>query len=107
VRKAASNALEMQGFRVFHARNSEEALALLRSESAISLVILNLTMPVMTGERAIPLIQSIRPGVPIILSSGFGEIEILRRFAASGIANVLEKPYNITTILSKVTRLLS
>jgi len=73
----------MQGFRVFHARNSEEALALLRSESAISLVILNLTMPVMTGERAIRLNQSIRPGVPIILSSGFGEnrdLAPLRRF---------------------------
>jgi two-component system cell cycle sensor histidine kinase/response regulator CckA len=107
VRKAASAALEMQGFRVLHARNGEEALASLRSESAISLVILDLTMPVMTGEQAIPLIQSIRPGVPIILSSGFGEIEITRRFAASGIADVLEKPYNITTILSKVTRILT
>ena len=73
---------------------------------SISLVILDLTMPVMTGEQALPLIQAMRPEIPMILSSGFNEAEISRRFASAGIAGVLQKPYTVSAITSKVTHAL-
>ena len=68
-------------YRVIFAGNGSEALDTLRAQPDISLVVLDLTMPVMTGEQAIPLIKGIRPAVPIILSSGFSETEIARRFS--------------------------
>jgi two-component system cell cycle sensor histidine kinase/response regulator CckA len=106
VRNAATAALERQGFRVLAATNGAEALGILRVDSRVSLVILDLTMPVMTGEQAIPLIKEMHPGIPIVLSSGFGETEILRRFGSSGIAGVLQKPYSVDAIISKVTQAL-
>jgi YesN/AraC family two-component response regulator len=59
-------------------------------------------MPVMNGERAIPLIKALRPDVPIILSSGYSEAELSRRFVSSGISGFLQKPYTVSVILSKI-----
>lgn len=106
VRNTATTALEHRGFRVLVATNGAEALEVLRSEPSISVVLLDLTMPVMTGEQAIPLIKAMRPSLPIILSSGFGETEISNRFASSGIADFLQKPYSLAGIVSKVMHVL-
>jgi two-component system, cell cycle sensor histidine kinase and response regulator CckA len=102
VRNIATIALEGAGFRTLLATNGRQALKMLRDDAEISLVILDLTMPVMNGEQAIPLIKALRPDVPIILSSGFSEAELSRRFESSGIAGFLQKPYRIPVILSKV-----
>ena len=107
VRGLAAAALKSRGFQVMVANNGLEALEILRSRSGISLVILDLTMPVMNGEQALPQIKALDPGIPIILSSGFSEFEIRRRFAASGIAGVLPKPYTVSAIIAKVTHALN
>jgi two-component system cell cycle sensor histidine kinase/response regulator CckA len=102
VRNIATIALESAGFRALLATNGQEALEMLRDNAEISLVILDLTMPVMNGEQAIPLIKALRPDVPIILSSGFSEAELSHRFESSGISDFLQKPYRVPVILSKV-----
>ncbi len=102
VRRAACMALESCGFRVMLAADGSAALETLKGDRAFSAVVLDLNMPVMTGEQAIPLIQSARPNLPIILSSGFSEFEVSKRFASSGIAGFLQKPYNPAAIQSKV-----
>ena len=107
VRNTATAALERRGFRVVVATNGAEAVDVLRADARISLVILDLTMPVMTGEQALPLIRAMRPGIPIILSSGFDETEISRRFASAGLAGVLQKPYTVTAITFKVEQALA
>jgi two-component system cell cycle sensor histidine kinase/response regulator CckA len=43
---------------------------------------------------------------PILLSSGFSEAEVAQRFASSGIAGFLQKPYDVSTIGAKVTDIL-
>ena len=106
VRSTASAALKSRGFQVLLANNGLEALDVLRTHSGLSLVILDLTMPVMTGEQALPLIKKIDPDVPILLSSGYSEAEISRRFASAGIAGVLQKPYTLSAIVSKVVHAL-
>lgn len=88
------------------ATNGAEALAILTANSEVALVILDLTMPVMTGEKAIPLIKLSRPNVPIILSSGYSEAELSRRFNSAGISAFLQKPYTASAILAKVTQIL-
>ena len=64
-------------------------------------------MPVMSGEEALPLIQAMRPDMPVIISSGFSETEILRRFESSGIASVISKPYTMPVFVSKVIEVLN
>ena len=105
VRMAAARALERQGHRVLIAANGAEALEILRGDSGVGLVVLDLTMPVMTGGQAIPLIKGMCPALPIILSSGFAEAEVSRRYADVGIADFLQKPYTAATITSKVQQI--
>jgi len=51
--------------------NGKEAVDKFRDHAEeISAVLLDLTMPVMSGEEAFHEIQNIRPNVPIVLSSG-------------------------------------
>ena len=57
-------------------------------------------------EQALPIMREMRPELPIILSSGFNEAEIYRRFAAAGIAGVLQKPYRLSVITQKVAQAL-
>ncbi len=106
VRRTATLALEKKGFRVTAAADGSEALASLRANPDISLVLLDLTMPVMTGEEAIPLLKAARPGIPIILSSGFSQEELSRRFGSAGLAGFLQKPYSVEALASKVSRVL-
>ena len=94
--------LESKGFRVLGAGNGLEALAVLRSHPDIAVTILDVTMPVMTGEQALPLIKGLAPGMPVILSSGFSEAEISRRFDGVGVAGFLQKPYSLEILVKKI-----
>lgn len=107
VRMTAAAALQKGGFRVLLASDGAEGLELLESNTNISLAILDLTMPFMTGEQTLPLIRAMRPDLPIIISSGFSEAEVSRRFADSNIAGVLQKPYSVSTIISKASAALN
>jgi two-component system cell cycle sensor histidine kinase/response regulator CckA len=102
VRRVASAGLEGAGFTVLSATNGAEAVQAVQSNIAVSLVILDLTMPVMTGAQAIPLIKSSRPDLPIILSSGYSADEVYRRVSSLAISGFLQKPYNTVELLSKV-----
>ena len=102
VLRTASAALRSRGYNVLAAPGGREALDLLLQGREVSLVILDLTMPVLTGEQLIPMIRNARPEIPIILSSGYSEAEIQRRFTSSGIAGVLQKPYTVGDLMSKI-----
>ena len=104
VRNIAVTSLKDARFNVLVATNGAEALAILTANPEVALVILDLTMPVMTGEKAIPLLKLSRPNIPIILSSGYSEAELSRRFSAAGISAFLQKPYTASAILAKVNQ---
>jgi FixJ family two-component response regulator len=59
-------------------------------------------MPGLSGEETLKLLKACRPEVPVVLSSGFGETEMLRRFAGKGLAGFIQKPYKTAAILKKV-----
>jgi signal transduction histidine kinase/CheY-like chemotaxis protein len=94
VRNMARHTLEFYGYEVIEAENGKRGLQIFEEHGEnISLVLLDLTMPVMNGEEALQRIRRIRPRVPIILSSGFNEAEALRRFGLASVSGFLQKPY--------------
>jgi CheY-like chemotaxis protein len=66
--------LEDIGHTVFEAASAREALAILRRENAIQLVLTDQAMPQMTGLQLIEEIKSGWPDLPVILASGFAEL---------------------------------
>jgi PAS domain S-box-containing protein len=103
VRKVAKAALEIRGYRVILAGDGREAVEVFRGMSdSISLVILDLTMPVMGGEEALRHLRDIRPDVTVMLSSGYTETDAMRRFSDDGLAGFIQKPYTSARLRERV-----
>jgi PAS domain S-box-containing protein len=81
--------LEDLGHRVISAPSGAGALELFESEPEIDLVITDMAMPHMSGAQLANAIRGMRPGVPIILATGYAER--LEGFAAE--LPRLSKPY--------------
>ena len=66
--------LEDLGHQVFEANSARQALAILRREAAIELVITDQAMPHMTGVQLIAEIKTGWPDLPVILATGYAEL---------------------------------
>ena len=55
-------------------------------------------MPVLGGEETLRELRTMRPTLPVILSSGFNEVEAVRRFAGKGLSGFIQKPYAAATL---------
>ncbi|MFO7653453.1 MAG: PAS domain S-box protein [Candidatus Krumholzibacteriia bacterium] len=107
VRSLARLMLERLGFDVIVARDGREALEVYRERGAeICCVLLDLTMPHMDGETAFRELRRIDPGVRVVLSSGYHEQEVSRRFLGEGLAGFLQKPYQLETLAAELQRIL-
>jgi len=99
--------LEKLGYRVFSARNGNEALDLYKNEmEAIALVILDMIMPGLGGGETYDKLKEINPDIRVLLSSGYsidGEAsEILTR----GCDGFIQKPFNLKQMSQKVREIL-
>ncbi len=103
VRNLAKQALEYHGYTVFLAENGERGLELFRrNPQSVDCVLLDATMPGLSGEETLIEMKAVRPDVPVILSSGFGELEMLRKFDGRGLAGFIQKPYKSSSLLRKI-----
>jgi two-component system, chemotaxis family, CheB/CheR fusion protein len=103
VRNFAKLALESIGYKVLAAESGEVAIKLFRQEhGSIDLVLLDLTMPVMSGEETFENLRQVDPSVPVILSSGFSHETATERFHGKGIAGFLGKPYAVSELVRAV-----
>jgi two-component system, cell cycle sensor histidine kinase and response regulator CckA len=72
VRTTSCVMLEDAGFRVFAAADGQEGLELFeRHAREIDGVILDLTMPRLDGEQCLRRLRALRPGIPVLLMSGY------------------------------------
>lgn len=106
VRDLQQRVLTRLGFDVILAGDGQEAIdAFARDWHRIAFVILDLTMPRRDGAEAFQEIRRIRPEARVILTSGFGEDEVSKRFEGAGVSAFLQKPYTIddlTAVLDRV-----
>jgi two-component system cell cycle sensor histidine kinase/response regulator CckA len=107
VRCVARRMLEHLGFRVLLAGDGVEAIEVFRSQrDAIACVILDLTMPRMDGIETLAALRAISGDVSVILSSGYSEYQISKRYARKGFAGFIEKPYLLATLAEKIRSVL-
>jgi CheY-like chemotaxis protein len=66
--------LEDLGHVVLEATSGAEALELIRDHGDINLLITDQAMPNMTGTQLVQQVAGLRPDLPIILATGYGEV---------------------------------
>jgi two-component system cell cycle sensor histidine kinase/response regulator CckA len=104
VRSAIARLLTRAGLRVESAESAEQALNWLREarSEAVLAVMLDLSMPGMSGEQALPLIRAAAPHSPVIALSG----HVPDPQALSGAALILQKPIGGRELLSALKSVL-
>ena len=107
VRDLARTVLEGAGLTVLVAADGNDAVACFeRAAATVQAVLLDLTMPGMDGIEVFGHLTRIRPGIPVILCSGYNVQEASGRFGEQGPAAFLRKPYLPADLLSIVRSLL-
>jgi PAS domain S-box-containing protein len=107
VRSVATLALELSGYEVLAVTDGVEAIDAVTAHPEIDAVLLDLAMPGMTGDRAAPEIRRVRPGIRIVLSSGYAEHEARRRFTDVSLDGFLQKPYTGRALVGALREALS
>ena len=96
------------GYQVVGRTSSLEALELLRSRpDRFDLVITDMTMPNMTGSELAQEIMRIRPGIPVILCTGFSEAITPEKAKALGLREFIMKPIIKNQIAAAISRVLN
>jgi PAS domain S-box-containing protein len=100
--------LERLGYEVTGTVNAQEALDLFKKDpTAFDLVITDQSMPHLTGDKLAAALQAIRPGIPIILSTGFSEVLREDEAKTKGIRDIILKPYSISEIAARILKALN
>jgi two-component system cell cycle sensor histidine kinase/response regulator CckA len=102
VRMALGRQLEFVGFRVVLCASAEDALRAVQEARIPTLrtILLDLSMPGMSGTQALPLFRAARPDVPVIVLSG----HIADPAALGGAALVLQKPVPHAVLVDALQR---
>jgi len=99
----ARRAVEAHGYRVMTAADGAEALAVFAERrNDISLIVIDVMMPVMDGVSAIRALRRLDPEVPIIAATGLASSSKRQRLHNEGVQSVLAKPYDAGVLLRAI-----
>jgi two-component system cell cycle sensor histidine kinase/response regulator CckA len=89
-----SIALRAQGFRVFEAHDGPSGVDLFQDHmAAIDVIVMDLTLPRLSGLEVLRQLKQIRPGVKVILTTSFSRDSALRALGGLHPWGFLQKPY--------------
>ncbi|MDX8388797.1 MAG: response regulator [Ghiorsea sp.] len=99
--------LENFGFATVIAKDGFQALDVYkRLQSEISMVLMDMTMPRMSGRVCAEALLELNPDVKIVLSSGYSEQEVTQQFKGIQLSGIIQKPIDFEQLHSTVTNLL-
>jgi len=107
IREMICRFLTNAGYRVDPFANGREAwLALQHTPEDWDLLLTDQTMPEMTGDVLAAKALTLKPGLPVIICSGFSEIINDKRAQALGVKAYLQKPVSASALLSVMAKAL-
>ncbi len=96
--QALKGILTDEGYEVSMAHDGAQALAAVEEE-APDLVLLDIWMPGQDGLEVLPRLKSRQPGLPVIMISGHGSVEMAVKATRLGAYDFIEKPLDMDKIL--------
>lgn len=107
IRKVFSLLLSASGYTVLLADSGSAAIEQVRAHrDSLQLVILDLTMPGLSGAKTFDVLRELAPDLKVLLVSGHAEERQARELLAKGAAGFLQKPFDGTTLEQKIRSLL-
>lgn len=105
----ARDALEEAGYEVFTATNGIEANSYIFSKNRPDLIILDVMLPMLDGNKKAKLLREkeFSKQIPILLISSKSEEELTRLVAEAGVDGFIRKPFTNAVIVASVREFLA
>jgi CheY-like chemotaxis protein len=101
--------LRAQRFVMDFANSAADALSRIASTIGQSLILIlsDINMPGMTGLEMLPKVKEMRPEVPVIMITAYGDAETKRKALESGAEGLLTKPIDFTLLREEIDQRLA
>lgn len=107
IRCLGRDMLETLGFDVLTACDGRDAVEIFeRHREEIVCVLLDLTMPELDGEQTFRVLRAMKPDLRVVMSSGYNELEVSRKFLDAGLCGFIQKPYKLIEVSRKLQEVL-
>ena len=96
--------LRAQRFEMDFASSAPDALARIAAtiEQSLILILSDINMPGMTGLEMLPKVKEIRPEVPVIMITAYGDPDTRRKALEGGASGLLTKPIDFTVLREEI-----
>jgi CheY-like chemotaxis protein len=96
--------LRAQRFVMDFANSAADALARIKStiEQSLILILSDINMPGMTGLEMLPKVKEMRPDVPVIMITAYGDSDTKRKALESGASGLLTKPIDFAVLREEI-----
>ena len=96
--------LRSQRFMMDFANSAADALKRIGStiEQSLILILSDINMPGMTGLEMLPKVKEMRPEVPVIMITAYGDPDTKRRAMENGASGLLTKPIDFTLLREEI-----
>jgi CheY-like chemotaxis protein len=96
--------LRAQRFVMDFANSAADALSRIAStiEQSLILILSDINMPGMTGLEMLPKVKELRPEVPVIMITAYGDPDTRRKALESGASGLLTKPIDFTVLREEI-----
>jgi DNA-binding NtrC family response regulator len=101
--------LRSQRFMMDFANSAADALKRIGStiEQSLILILSDINMPGMTGLEMLPKVKEMRPEVPVIMITAYGDPDTKRKAMENGASGLLTKPIDFTLLREEIDSRLS
>lgn len=103
VRDGCHRVLAGEKYDVITAENGQQALEIL-SKDSVDLLLLDLKMPVMSGEEVLDVTSARYPDIPVIIITGHGTVDTAVECMKKGAYDFITKPFQIEEFRLTITR---
>lgn len=100
--------MKLRDYSIIRAINGQEAVTVCLENPDITMVLMDIKMPIMNGFQALEVIREFRPNLPIIAQTAYASKEDEERIFAAGFTNYITKPLNkekLFVILEAIVRM--
>jgi PAS domain S-box-containing protein len=107
VREIGSDMLKALGLRCLTAANGNEGIEIFKKNIAeIKLVLLDIEMPGLSGEKVFRILKELRPEIKILIASGYGKDYLETEIFKGKISHFIPKPFKIEQLSYQVIKLI-
>ncbi|NJK94482.1 MAG: response regulator [Bacteroidales bacterium] len=97
-------ALAITGIKMLWAKNGKEAIEIFKNNQSVSLILMDINMPVLDGYEATRKIKQINPSVPIIAQTAYAMESDKKRVLEAGCDDYLSKPIKVGILIDTINK---